>query len=423
MVRLTPDKPYTLHARSIDRINGTPSDYKLNLRDPLTCADDHYIKATFVSCTMPSTFYQINKKNNQLTIRFNQLGFAGFDKYASLALQSIGTDTTQAGVAISTLPAAQQTRYQYARSVVVTLSVGNYNIEELLAEIKTKLNAACTAAHTGNLKFRTFLRGVSGSALHTEDETDSGLAAFTADYIQVAPQFDWTYSKTLNKMRLYRTDAGGKMYLGQWDIQTSGQKLAMALGLSHNTAQEMADAQVSLAERTSVEASVHFRRHIELGLALEHYDFAIPDGRVAGVANYGHSVFSRNCVNMFANDSVYIRCLNLPSNSYETLHGAQTNIMAVIPMYSGAGSDNFHSPEYPTSTTIGKMGISDLDVRLTDAMGEEMDLNGVEWTFQMTYEVFPEMDKKKPLAFNMPGSQERESAPMTSPNWLYRNNV
>jgi hypothetical protein len=97
--------------------------------------------------------------------------------------------------------------------------------------------------------------------------------------------------------------------------------------------------------------------------------------------------------------------------------------MAVIPMYSGAGSDNFHSPEYPTSTTIGKMGISDLDVRLTDAMGEEMDLNGVEWTFQMTYEVFPEMDKKKPLNFNMPGAQERESAPMTSPNWLYRNNV
>ena len=34
MVRLTRDKPYTLHARSLDRITGTPSDYKLNLRDP-----------------------------------------------------------------------------------------------------------------------------------------------------------------------------------------------------------------------------------------------------------------------------------------------------------------------------------------------------------------------------------------------------
>ena len=31
MVRLTLNKPYTLHARSIDRITGTPSDYKLNL--------------------------------------------------------------------------------------------------------------------------------------------------------------------------------------------------------------------------------------------------------------------------------------------------------------------------------------------------------------------------------------------------------
>ena len=41
MVRLTLNKPYTLHARSIDRITGTPSDYKLNLKDPLTCDDDH----------------------------------------------------------------------------------------------------------------------------------------------------------------------------------------------------------------------------------------------------------------------------------------------------------------------------------------------------------------------------------------------
>ena len=72
MVRLTRNKPYTLHARSLDRITGTPSDYKLNLRDPITCADDHHIKATFVSCTMPSTFYQIDAKNNQFTVRFNQ---------------------------------------------------------------------------------------------------------------------------------------------------------------------------------------------------------------------------------------------------------------------------------------------------------------------------------------------------------------
>jgi hypothetical protein len=420
MVRLTEDKPYTLHARSIDRIVGTPSDYKLNLRDPLTCEDDHYIKATFVSCTMPSTFYQINSRNNKFTVRFNQRGFTGFDKYATaFTLQNVGTDTTQAGVAISSL--GVQDRYAYARTVAVTISVGNYNVEELLSEITTKLNAACLAAHTGNLKFRTFLRDdTDGSVLHSEDEADSGAPAFTTDFLQVAPQFSWAYSKTLNKQRLYRTDAGGKMYLGQFDIQTSGQKLAMALGLSHNTAQEMADARVSLAERTSVEASVHFRRHLELGLALEHYDFAVPQ-KEAGVTNYGHSVFSKNCVNMFANDSVYVRCLSLPSNSYETLRGAQTNIMAVIPLYSGAGSDNFHSPEYPTSAVIGKMGISDIDVRLTDAMGEEMDLNGVEWEFQMTFEVFPETKDKRGLAFDMAGSHARESAP--KPSWLNRNNA
>ena len=53
MVRPILNKPHTLHARSIDRITGTPSDHKLNLKDPITCDDDHHIKATFVSCTMP----------------------------------------------------------------------------------------------------------------------------------------------------------------------------------------------------------------------------------------------------------------------------------------------------------------------------------------------------------------------------------
>ena len=53
---------------------------------------------------------------------------------------------------------------------------------------------------------------------------------------------------------------------------------------------------------------VHYRRHNAAGL-FEHYDFPIltpADGTL-----YGHSVMSRDCVNMFANDSVYVRCLNL----------------------------------------------------------------------------------------------------------------
>ena len=400
MVRLTPNKPYTLHARSIDRITGTPSDYKLNLKDPITCDDDHHIKATFVSCTMPSTFYQIDAKNNQFAVRFNQPTFTEFDIHKGIALQDHAGDVDNNGVAVVD-------RSSYARSVTVTISRGNYNIEELLAEVKLKLNAACTAANVATREFRTFLRSADqNNQLHIQDVADAGVLIGAKDYLKVVPQFDFQYNKQLQKMRLYRTDAGGKMSLGQWDIQTSGQKLAMALGLSHNTAQELMAVGLAV-NSTSVESSVHYRRHNAAGL-FEHYDFPIltpADGTL-----YGHSVMSRNCVNMFANDSVYVRCLNLPGNAYETLNGNSTNIMAVIPLYSGAGADNFHSPDHPTSTVIGKMGISDLDVKLTDALGDILDLNGVEWEFQMLFEVMANKHKSS-FAHDLPGAHAREAAP------------
>ena len=162
MVRLTLNKPYTLHARSIDRITGTPSDYKLNLKDPITCDDDHHIKATFVSCTMPSTFYQIDAKNNQFTVRFNQPTFTEFDIYKGIPLQDFAGDVDNNGVAVVN-------RSSYARSVTVTISRGNYNIEELLAEVTLKLNAACTAENIATREFRTFLRCVVNSVVDSRD--------------------------------------------------------------------------------------------------------------------------------------------------------------------------------------------------------------------------------------------------------------
>ena len=89
MVLLTLDKPYTVHARSIDR-NGTgqsPSNYKLSLRNAIKCNDDHYIRATLVSAKVPSTFYQIDAKNNTFTVGFNRSTFTVLQPYLDLPLQ------------------------------------------------------------------------------------------------------------------------------------------------------------------------------------------------------------------------------------------------------------------------------------------------------------------------------------------------
>jgi hypothetical protein len=370
MVNLTLDKPYTVHARSIDRMGEghTPGAYKLVLRDPITCSSTQYMKATLVSAKIPSTFYQIDRRNNTFTVGFSRSSFAIYAQYIDLAVVSP--------------EASRPNRGDYEREVAVTILQGNYNIEELLTEVKTKLNAACTDAHAAE-PFRTFKRSNdTTSTLFAEDTTDAGEGSSAIPHVVSAPQYDWEYSKTLNKMRLYLVDAGGKMALGKWDIQTMGVKLGMALGFNHVSAQMLKQYDLPASVKTSVENSVHYR---ETTLT-EFNDFTIltPTSSVA----YGHTVNSVNCVNMFANDSVYIRITNLPSNAYETLYGAQTNVMAVIPMYSGSASENFHSPSNPTSTNIGSMGVSELDIKMTDAMGVEIDFNGVEHDLQLVFEAF-----------------------------------
>jgi hypothetical protein len=262
-----------------------------------------------------------------------------------------------------------------------------------MAEVKTKLNEACTAS--GNItSFRTFFRSQdTTSQLYKDDLADAGgQADYTKDYVLQTPQFEWYYSISLNKIRLFRTDTGGKMVLGKFDIQTGGVKLGMALGFNHITAQQLRDLNLSSSVKTSVENSVHYR---ETTLT-EYNDFTILNPTNSATYldgdkrknQYGHSVLSANCVNMFANDSVYLRIANLPANAYETLYGGLTNVMAVIPMYSGSSTENFYSPSNVISTNVGSSGVSELDVRLTDAFGEELDFNGVENEFMLMFEAF-----------------------------------
>ena len=85
-----------------------------------------------------------------------------------------------------------------------------------MAQIKTKLNDACTksASVTG---FRTFFRSNDvDSDLWKDDFTDAlgddWLIDWTKDYVYSTPQFDWSYNKQLNKVKLFRTDNGGTLY-------------------------------------------------------------------------------------------------------------------------------------------------------------------------------------------------------------------
>lgn len=388
MVKLTLDKPYTVHARSMDRVGVglTPSSYKLVLNDPISCDNHHYMKCTLVSAKVPSTFYTVDTRNKQLTLEFNNFtDFSYMQQYAHLGVDSPVTGKTA--------------RADYKRTVSVTLQEGNYNIEELMAEVKVKVNAACAEEHATEA-FRTFMRGEGvGNALRVEDMADAYPPGTTPvltthSHIESAPEFHWEYSKTLNKIRLYRHDAGGRMALGKWSIMTAGPKLGMCLGFNTPTAQQLKQENLPDSIRTSKMVSTHYLEWTEP----EYYGFQIvkrtatstPSVQVGSdtLYTYGHTVNSENCVNMFANDSVYVRISNLSTNAYETLYGGSTNVMAVIPMYAGQSSENFHSPNNPTSCNIGRQLVSELDIQLTDATGVLLDFHGVEHEFQLEFETF-----------------------------------
>ena len=386
MVLLTIGKPHTVHARSIDRTgpNDTPGSYRVALRDAIKCADRNYIRCTLVSAKIPSTFYQMTGDDTVFTVRFNQPTHSIFHHYIDLAIASVDQLPNKAR------------RAEFARSVTVTIKKGNYTIESLLAEIKTKLNAALTAAHVVE-KFRTFLRSVTPSdSVFAEDVADLGLL-LAKPHIEMAPQFEWYFDTELNRMQLFRTDAAGKMVLGKFDLRTQGVKLGMALGLPHITAQQVRDYNLPAETKTVTATSVHYREGFTT-----YYEFPVLTPATAAtfatgdkrLNNYGHTLNSAACCNLYANDSVYFRLTNLPTNSYETLYGGLTNVMAVIPMYSAAATENFHNPQHPTTTNIGAMGVSELVVRLTDAMGVTLDFNSVENEFQLLFECFE--DKTRP---------------------------
>ena len=371
MVNLTLDKPYTVHARSIDRYgeSDTSSQYKLILRDPITCPNDMYMKATLISASVPSSFYQIDERNNKFTVGFNRPTHTLFAQYSGQAVQSPLT--------------GKPNRADYEREVVVELIKGNYDVDTLATELQSKLNAACTAAHTVE-PFRTFTRGSGTDASFKEDWTDGLILGALTDaefaalslptHSEAIPQFEVQHSKIRNKLVIRRTDIAGKMVLGKWDIQTKGVKLAYALGLSHVTAQLLRRLDLPDSVKTAVETSIHYRETSDT----EINDFAIQTPTTpAGNTTYGHSIASPNYINMFAHDSVYLHIQNLPNNAYTTLGGGSTTVMAVIPM-STAQSEAFHVPTNPTSCNIGAMKISELDIKCTNAAGDLINFNGGE---------------------------------------------
>ena len=405
MVRLTLDKAYTVHARSTDRVgdNDTPSDYRLAITDPISCPNDAYMKCTLINAKIPSTFYQIDSRNRTFKVVFND--FTAITPFQSTMLPFAFPDT-DVDSPDSIAGVQQDKRVDYKREITVNLDQGNYTIEQLLTSIKTLLNDACTASHEGQ-DFRTFLRDPDHTAQASVDDiTDSGTTAtITEGHIVSRPVFETEYNEKLNKVKIFRTDEGGRMVLGAFWIQCSGTKLNKALGFDAITAQMERRLNI-IGQATPIVTSLHYRQ-LEIAPSttemstvakhgskfhsrtqLEHHGYPVPNEEEGAENIIGNGVYSSSTINMFANDTVYVRIRNLPSNSYETLSGGTTCVMAVIPMYVGSASENFFSPNNVTSTVIGQATVSQLDIQLTGADGIPLEFNNADNEFSLLFECY-----------------------------------
>ena len=160
------DRSFALHCRSLDRTNGTTSDYDIYLKTPIECPSNCYLMATLTRADIPNSFYTID--TNHTTISVDCLPEAG--SFLNSIQSALLTDTyfTPAN------------RLLYRKTI--TLHSGNYTITELKDEIVARLGAAYTTA------VRTYLRGktAANSGTVAEQATNTADRALILSLIHIS---------------------------------------------------------------------------------------------------------------------------------------------------------------------------------------------------------------------------------------------
>jgi hypothetical protein len=367
------DRSFALHCRSLDRTNGDTSDYDIYLKTPIECPPNCYLIATLTRADIPNSFYTIDTNHNTISVD---------------CLPEVGSYLagTQAAVLTgSYFSAANKLLYRKT----ITLHGGNYTINELRDEIVRLLNAAYAATVRSYLRGKTAANGGSATeqAQNTADRAlVSGLTiasdANGYDYVVVKPQFAGTVSSTRNKLTLQRTDGARQLSLSQFTMTAFGNRLLMALGFNHHTAQTLIQFQQAGTLATSEKTQLFSHNSIT-----SQYTFGATELNGFPTTTT-QTIFPPNIINVHAEDTVYIRSPDLGTNGYETLYGNMTNVLGVVPMTGQGHALVFHNPVIPFPVNVKSGLVDHMHVQLTDANGMPFNFNGAEHEFSLTFECY-----------------------------------
>ena len=367
------DRSFALHCRSLDRTNGTTSDYDIYLKTPIECPSNCYLMVTLTRADIPNSFYTIDINHN--TVSIDCLPEAG--SYINSTHASILND--------GYFTAANRLLYRKT----ITLHSGNYTITELKDEIVTLLTAAYAA------DVRTYLRGKTAAnngtvAEQAANTADRALVAGTPiatddsgyDYVSVTPTFTGTVNTTRNKLTIQRSDAGSTLALAQFTMTAFGNRLLMALGFNHHTAQTLLQFQRAGTLATSEKTQLYSYNTVT---AQHTFSATELNGFPTTTTN---TIFPPNIINVHAEDTVYLRSPDLGTNGYETLYGNMTNVLGVVPMTGVGHTLTLHNPVMPFPVNVKSGLVDHLHISLTDARGEPISFNGAEHELSITFDCF-----------------------------------
>ena len=242
---------------------------------------------------------------------------------------------------------------------------------------------------------RTYLRGKTaannGNVVEQFANTaDRALVADTPiatdasgyDYVSVTPTFTGTVNVTRNKLTIQRSDAGSTLALAQFTMTAFGNRLLMALGFNHHTAQTLLQFQRAGTLATSEKTQLY-----SYNTVTAQHTFSATD--LNGFSNTTtNTIFPLNIINVHAEDTVYLRSPDLGTNGYETLYGNMTNVLGVTPMMSVGHTLTLHNPVMPFPVNVKSGLVDHLHISLTDARGEPISFNGAEHELSITFDCF-----------------------------------
>lgn len=106
----------------------------------------------------------------------------------------------------------------------------------------------------------------------------------------------------------------------------------------------------------------------------------------ASITELSAEVIPSNVTNLSGADEIHLHCAQLRTdNMSSTDFGplSPSDVIAVIPIEAGFGAKQFYQPPNPITSYLNNTNITSLEIELTDARGEYLNFNGVDWSLTL----------------------------------------